>query len=128
MIVLDASIVIALLDADDTHHSVASALLLEHLSEPLAITALTLTEVLVHPAKTGVAETINAHVRALGVTVLPVGAEDALTLARTRAETRLRMPDAVVVHAAEAAGAALATADVGLARAARERGIVVHEA
>lgn len=128
MIVLDASIVIALLDADDTHHARASALLDDHLTEPLAISALTLAEVLVRPAITGVADTIDAQVRALGVTVLPVDSEDALALARTRAETRLRMPDAVVVHTAESTGAALATADAGLARAARERGLVVHEA
>ncbi|WES64601.1 PIN domain-containing protein [Microbacter sp. GSS18] len=125
MIVLDASIAIALLDADDAHHHTAVALLGEHVDDDLAISTLTLAEVLVRPAQLGAAERIDAGLRSLGVTTLALGADAALELAHVRAATGLRMPDAVVLHAAETAGAALATADRVLLSAARARGVVV---
>lgn len=123
MIVLDASIVIALLDADDAHHAAADHLLREHLGEGFAMSALTLAEVLVRPVQTESAERVETALRALGVSVLPVASDDALPLARVRATTGVRMPDAVVLHTAQVAGGALATADRALADAARGRGV-----
>lgn len=128
MIVLDASVAIAVLDSDDAHHAASVALLTAHLGEPMAMSALTLAEVLVRPAQLGTADQVATRLREIGVTTLPLADDDAVTLARVCAETRLRMPDAVVLHAAESRGATVATADAALAHAARRRGIPVHEA
>ncbi|GAA1465086.1 PIN domain-containing protein [Microbacterium thalassium] len=128
MIVLDASVAIALLDRADAHHEASVTLLRDHLGDRLAISTLTLAEVLVRPARVGDADRVESGLRALGVSTLPLAAHDALALARTRAATGLRMPDAVVVHTAQAADAAIATADRTLADAARRRGLAVLEA
>ena len=47
-------------------------------------------------------------------------------IARIRAETRLRMPAALVLHTCEREHAELVTTDAALARVASARGIRVH--
>ncbi len=49
MIVLDASVLIAFLDSDDTHHAAAEQLLTQAVDDDLAVNSLTLAEVLVAP-------------------------------------------------------------------------------
>lgn len=127
MIVLDANVLIALLDASDAHHARAVALLDTHAADGYAASALTLAEVLVGPARSGGEDRARAALTGLGLEVIPVSEPDALSLARVRERHRLRMPAAVVLNAALASGAGLGTFDASLARAAREAGVVVAE-
>lgn len=123
MIVLDASVLIAHLDADDAHHDRATGLLLGLADESLCMSALTLAEVLAGPARTGSLERAEAAIREIGVVAVPIEAEAATRLAQLRAETQLRMPDCCVLLAAETADACIATFDDRLAAAAQAAGV-----
>jgi predicted nucleic acid-binding protein len=104
LIVLDASVLIALLDPDDALHEVATAALDEHAADDLRIPASAYSESLVGPARRGQAQAARSAIAALLVDVLPITdriAEDAAEL-RAR-HGKLRLPDALVI----ATGAAL---------------------
>ncbi|MFT4305316.1 MAG: type II toxin-antitoxin system VapC family toxin [Microbacterium sp.] len=126
MIVLDANVLIALLDPDDVHHEPADRFVDAHLGQTLAASVLTLAEALVRPAMRGVAGETERRFDAFGLQVIEVPGDVAAAVARVRAESGLRMPDAVVVFTAERLGAALATTDATVARAASARAVVVH--
>jgi predicted nucleic acid-binding protein len=66
-------------------------------------------------------------IAALGLYVEDLREQDAVALARVRAATGLKMPDALVVHTAERFGGSVATTDARLAAAAESRGLVVHK-
>lgn len=125
MIVLDANVLIAFLDADDLHHSVAVTLLEDHVTDGFGASALTVAEALVHPTTNDRQDRAAAALGGIGLSVLPVTANDALPLARVRAQYRLRMPDAVVLHAAITTRSGLATFDAALTAAARDAGVDV---
>lgn len=125
-LVLDAGVLIGHLDADDPHHMTVEALLSRHLGMRLCATALTVAECLVRPAFEGGAALAERALNRLGLERVALDGADAGALATVRAETRLRMPEAAVVHTAERLDAAIATTDRTLARAARARGLVVH--
>lgn len=125
MIVLDASVLIAVLDASDAHHGRAVDLLADAAGEDLAVADLTLAEVLVGPARAGRLAEATAAIDGLGVAPVPLPAGAAPALARLRAETSRRLPDCCALLSAEQARAALATFDGALARAARARGQTV---
>jgi predicted nucleic acid-binding protein len=126
VIVLDASVLIAHLDADDALHGRASTLLRALAEQQFAASALTLAEVLVGPARAGALERAGAALRRLGVDTVPLLGSSPAALAGLRAATGLRLPDCCVLLAAEEAGAALATFDDRLATAARRRALPVH--
>lgn len=126
MIVFDARVLIAHLDAADAHHSEAVAVMEELEEFEFAASVLTVAETLVRPAMSGRADEVLAAFERLHLLQFPIEPADARSLARVRADTRLRMPDAVVVHLAEALHGEIATADVRLGHAAAERGIGVH--
>ena len=123
MIVLDASVLIAHLDAVDSHHERADRLLVASGSEALSASVVTLAEVLVGPARKGVVERALAALEQLAVAAVPVARETAVRLALVRAETGLKLPDCCVLLAAEESGAAVATFDGRLAGAATSRGL-----
>jgi predicted nucleic acid-binding protein len=125
VIVLDASVVIAYLDAHDAHHRRAVTLLEHAADDELAMSALTLAEVLVAPARAGRLDDVHASVAELGIIEQPLPHGSAVRLAARRARTGLRMPDCCVLLAAEEASAALATFDDRLAREAAAAGIEV---
>lgn len=127
-VVLDAGVLIAQLDHDDALHQRAVRLLEGLGRARLLASVLTVAECLVHPAKRGAAPRIERALTSLGLERVALESDDAAALAAVRADTGLRMPDAAVVHAAEKLRAELATSDRALARAARDRGLVVHEA
>ena len=108
MIVLDASVLIAYLDRDDSHHVAAESLLAEAVDGDLGVDPLTLAEVLVAPARNDLIEAAKAALRNLEVAELPF--PSAVRLARLRSTTGLRMPDCCVLLAAEDAAATAATA------------------
>lgn len=126
VIVLDAGVMIALLEVQDAHHSWAVSLLRAMPLAQLTVNALTLAESLVSAAGRDEGRAAQGALVGLGVKVTELTASDALPLAELRAQTSLRMPDTTVLHGAIVAGAQLATTDARLARIAGERGVMVH--
>ncbi len=127
MIVLDASVLIAYLDADDDRHVVAESLLAREIDDDLGMNPLTLAEVLVAPVREGRLRQAQEALRDLEVNELPFPSDTAVRLAELRATTGLRMPDCCVVLAAEDAGATVASFDRQLIQAAKARNMAVLE-
>jgi predicted nucleic acid-binding protein len=127
VIVLDASVLIAHLDASDAHHERATALLADSAGEPLKASPLTLAEVLVGPARAGHLDRASAVLDQLDVAAQHLPEDAPRRLALLRAQTNLELPDCCVLLAAEQTDAAVATFDHRLANAATERGLVARE-
>lgn len=124
MIVVDASWVIALGDANDEHHSAAAALSLT-LADPQSLHPVTLAECLVDAARVGRHRELGAHLRD-SFDMVEMDDDAPVRWAEIRASERLRLPDAVVLDTAlRARASAIATFDERLAAAARRRGIEV---
>lgn len=106
--VLDAGVLIGFVNRNDAHHE-DSVQALEHLAEegvPLVVSTVTLSEILVGPARVGprslngVLGTVRAVVEGR---VVPLDIHGARDIAQIRATyPRLRTPDAAVVAAANA--------------------------
>ncbi|HUZ86758.1 MAG TPA: PIN domain-containing protein [Candidatus Baltobacterales bacterium] len=106
LIVVDASVVIALLDPADALNPGARRALEQVAEADLAIPASALAETLVAPARAGKLEEVRASIRALELRVAETGEEVAVEAARLRARNRsLRLPDALVLATAEVLGA-----------------------
>jgi predicted nucleic acid-binding protein len=125
MIVLDASILIGHLDASDSHHDRAEVLLANSGNEDLITSVVTLAEVLVGPSRSGIVDRALIALEQLGVTAVAIEPTGALRLALLRTETGLKLPDCCLLLTAEQADAALASFDLRLAAAARDRGVRV---
>lgn len=123
VVVLDAGVLIGLLDGSDAHHEWATQLFIDTIDDSLHVSVLTLAEVLVHPARVGRAESVQRSLEGLHLTVHPIEADQALALASLRSHSNMRMPDVVVVHLAERAGGVVATTDRTLATGAASRGL-----
>lgn len=125
MIVVDASWVVALRDPADSHHASAVASSEAVGDEAAVIAAVTLAECLVAPARMGVLEQAAADLRAAFEVI--VADDDApLRWAALRADTGLRLPDAIVLDTGLSLHArAIATFDDRLAAQASERRIAV---
>lgn len=127
MIVLDASVVIALLDDGDAHHRRALEILelAQDRLDELAMHPITIAEVLVGPTRAGREGQVMEHLDGLAVLETPVGSPR--RLAALRVATGLRLPDCCVLLSAQDAGRAdVATFDDRLVAAARGRGLVVR--
>jgi predicted nucleic acid-binding protein len=118
--VLDAGIIIAVLDAGDTHHLAAREALREVLDrgERLALPASAYAEVMVGPQRSDrdAATTIDAFIDALPASVEPATRDIARAAAALRARhgRSLRLPDALVLATAEVLGAdRVLTTDAG---------------
>lgn len=120
-VVLDASILIAHLDASDPHHLVAGDVL--RTGRSLAVSTVTLAETLVGAVAAGRAGAHRDAIERLGVEEIPLGAGSALLLAQLRAAYGLRMPDCCVLLAGlNTYAAAIATRDRHLREAAGDLG------
>lgn len=117
MIVLDANVLIAVLDRGDAHHRSAAQILSAHPSEMLATPILTMAEALVGPCRRGAGEAAADKLTRFGIREL--GVSSALDIAMTRAASKLPLPDVVVLQASLDHAATLATFDERLARVAR---------
>jgi predicted nucleic acid-binding protein len=118
--VLDAGIVIAVLDSNDAHHIAARVALADarRRGEELAVPASAYAEILVGPFRQGpgAADKVDEFLAALPARVEPATREVAATAARLRAlhAPKLRLPDALVVATAiELRAGLLLTTDGG---------------
>jgi predicted nucleic acid-binding protein len=123
VIVFDASVLIAYLDAEDAQHHKAEAMLAREIDDEFAANPLTLAEVLVGPARTGRLDAARSALRELEIAEQSFPADTAVRLARLRADTGLRMPDCCVLLAAQDTAARLATLEERLIRGAEELGL-----
>jgi predicted nucleic acid-binding protein len=123
VIVFDASVLIAYLDAEDAQHHRAESLLAREIDDEFAANPLTLAEVLVGPSRTGRLDAAHSALRELEIAEHPFPTDTAVRLARLRADTGLRMPDCCVLLAAQDTAARLATFDERLIRGAHKLGL-----
>jgi predicted nucleic acid-binding protein len=106
LIVLDASVVIALLDPADALHHVATDALIGHAGDDIKLPASAYSECLIGHARRGQVQAAKRAISSLLVDVVPITdrvAEDAAEL-RAR-HPKLRLPDALVVATGTALGA-----------------------
>jgi predicted nucleic acid-binding protein len=127
MIVLDAGVLIAYSETHDPHHKATIRFLAAHADERFSVPVITLSEALVRPASAEEIGSALKKIMPLGLDVEDLREQDAVALARVRAATGLKMPDALVIHTAERYGGSVATTDARLAAAAESRGLVVHQ-
>jgi predicted nucleic acid-binding protein len=111
VIVVDAGVIIAILDASDAHHGAAREAMRAALSTgaDLVLPASAYAETLVAPFRrgSGSAAAVDSLVDALPARVQPITRAIARAAARLRARhgARLRLPDALVVATAAELGA-----------------------
>jgi predicted nucleic acid-binding protein len=125
LVVLDASALIALASDTDPNHNWALEMFRDTAGFGLQMTALTQAEVLVHPARAGRLEKFLKLIGALGLEITPIEESDSRQIAKIRAETSLKMPDAVVLSQAIKVAGSIATADKQLAKVAKDNGLGV---
>lgn len=126
MIVLDAGVLIALNDPTDAHHASVARFLEANADGRLVANGVTIAESLVHVASEGVLGEVLEDYELLGIEALDVAGTSAGLIARIRSETRLRMPDVLVLYTCEREHADLVTTDTALARVATARGVRAH--
>jgi len=125
VIVIDASWIVALRDPDDDHHGRAVATAGEIADEDAVLHPVTLAECLVAPARLGMLEEALAGLRA-SFDLADVDRDAPVRWARLRADTGLRLPDAIVLDTAlHRRARAVATFDERLAARAAGHGIEV---
>lgn len=126
MIVLDASVLIAHWDTENSFNQRATSIVL-HTTDRLAMHPITVAEATVAPIRAGRELVAESAVRRLRIHVIDIPADFWIELARLRASTTLRMPDICVLWAAQKLAATLATFDRRLARTATEFGLTVMD-
>lgn len=128
VIVLDANVVIGVLDATNAHHARAVELIAAHENEQFVMHEVTVAEVLAGPAQTGraAAEQVWATMLELGITTVHPNATP-LEVALLRAATGLPIPDCLVILSVGKPGedASILSFDARLAARARELGHTV---
>ena len=125
--VLDASIVIAFLDAGDPHHIAAVAAIGQARREELVLPSSAYAEVLVDPwhRGPGAVAVVRRFVTDLGIRIEPLTEQVAERAARLRAHHRaLRLPDALVLATADALDATALTCDRSWQRLSRRARVV----
>jgi predicted nucleic acid-binding protein len=128
VIVLDASVLIAVLTPEDEHHRVALAMFTRAVgaAEDFFVNTVTLAEALVLPTQQGRVEEQSIAIAELGVVEVPFPRSAAHTLARLRVDTGLKLPDCIVLLTALDQRGTLATFDDRLRRAALDQGVPVQ--
>jgi predicted nucleic acid-binding protein len=123
LVVLDAGVVIAVLDTADSNHAAAVAALREHAWDDVRIPASALAEALVSPSRRGVVQDIRETIASLGLVVVSLDEEIAVLAAGLRARRRtVRLPDALVAATGDFLDAdVVLTTDRRLARLPRFR-------
>jgi predicted nucleic acid-binding protein len=102
LIVIDASLGIALLDPADMLHAAAVTAFFEMATDDLVMPASALSETLVAPAREGKLEQARSRLQRLEVRVAAADEQVAVEAARLRGHHRsLRLPDALVIATGE---------------------------
>ncbi len=102
LIVIDASVAIAALSADDAHHQAASVALAAASDDELVLAATTRAEILVGPAQVGGSALASARDFVDGCATIPVTASIADGAATLNARHRgLSLPDAIALVVAD---------------------------
>ncbi len=123
---LDASVLIALMNAGDAHHRDAVTLVRRAaIAGDLIAHLLTIAESAVGAAEHGRLQQVRDAFAGLGLATAPGDPYQPWRLAELRARTRLALPDCCVLDVALESQGALATFDVRLAAAAHEHGVPV---
>jgi predicted nucleic acid-binding protein len=120
-LILDASVLIGLLDAADDHHSdaVKDTDAADQAGRELLVPASAYSETLVAFARANRVSDAREAVAAMGITVAPLTAPMAEVAAELRARhDRLRLPDAIVLACARELRGQLLTYDQSLKRLA----------
>jgi len=126
VIIFDARVLIAHLDAEDALHEDARNLLRSMANESFGTSPITQAAVFAGPARAGRLDRAVAALTQLGVRALPMEGDAPMRLAMLRAETGLKLPDCCVLLAAEQlSDAQIATFDDRLYAVARQRGLAV---
>lgn len=125
MIVLDASVIIAVFSSQDPHHSTAVRLLEHNAGAGFRVHPMTLAETLVAAARLGRINNAYRQIRTMGIDVFTPDVDEPLLIAELRANTGLKLPDCCVLAAALNLSEPLITFDDRLRSAAREQSIVV---
>jgi predicted nucleic acid-binding protein len=123
VIVLDASVLIALFDENDAQHTSAVERATDAADEPFGCSPMTLAEVYVGPARARRLEVAQRAIEGLGVTEIGLPTDAATRLASLRAATGLKLPDCCVLLAAQDERAVVLTFDDRLARVAGQLGL-----
>ena len=118
---LDAGVLIGLLDPEDTHHAAATEVF--SLGIRFLVHPVNLAEALIGPERRGRSLEAFEDLRRFGVVPETLGTNEALILARVRAEHSLRMPDACALAIAVGNDIPLITFDERLAAEAKKRGL-----
>ena len=122
--VVDASVLIALMNPDDVHHADAVVLVRRGaIAGGLVAHPVTVAESAVGAAKRGRLEQVRRAFDGLGLVTARSDPGEPWRLAALRADARLPLPDCCVLDLAMESGLALATFDARLAGAARRRGV-----
>ena len=97
--VLDASVLIGLLDPRDALHARASAAFREHARDDVVVPASAYSETIVDPARHGAAhiDAVDGFLDSFPIRILPVDREIGRRAAELRAKHRLGLPDALVL-------------------------------
>ena len=116
-IVLDSSVLIALLDATDLHHGAAAKA--TAMKNTYFISAITLSESLIAPYSVSqvVGDSIKGKITKLMSDVVSVDAQVATEAAKIRAKKKISLPDAIISATAVLINAQLWSCDNDLVRA-----------
>ena len=121
-LILDASVLIGLLDTSDSHHAAAldDVETADNAGRSVQTPASAYSETLVAFARANRVADARESVAGMGITVTPLTARIAERAAALRAQhRRLRLPDALVLATARELEADLLTYDIPLARVAQ---------
>jgi predicted nucleic acid-binding protein len=123
-LILDASVLIGLLDTADTHHdrAIDDVEAADREGRRLLLPASAYSETLVAFARARRLEQARRTIAAMGITVVSLTDTIAERAAELRARhTRLRLPDAIILATAKEMGASLLSYDRRLSRLAGAR-------
>ena len=121
-LILDASVLIGLMDTSDAHHSTAvdDVEAADYARRTLRTPASAYSEALVAFARVDRVSDARQSIAGMGITIAPLTAQIAERAAGLRAHhERLRLPDALVLATAQELDADLLTYDARLAQVAR---------
>jgi len=122
VIVLDAGVVIGYLDSGDSYHALSVMVMRESAGEELHLPASAYAEVMVGAHRAGIADDVRERIDELELLIDPIDRAMADAAASLRARHRsLRLPDALLLAAADQLDGEVITTDRAMGRMDPER-------